>query len=166
MRTVALCAVYAGVSHALLYSTVRIYSNRTYARNPHLPIYYMRICASMRSSAHLSASLRISALLCASLRISALLCAPLRISAHLCALMHIYAHLCTSMRSPVRASAFLLRSCARLSTSLRSPSHLCAPLRRAALCVLHTTKPTRTLYIHPLYMFLVRTRSSYLWTLL
>ena len=102
-------------------------------------------------------------------RFSAHLCTSLHISAHLCTLMHIYAHLCTSMHIYALSCAYLcalLRSCARLSTSLRSPSHLCAPLRRAALCVLHATKPTRTLYIHPLYMFVVCTRSSYLWTLL
>ena len=82
MRTVALCAVHAGVSHLIILYTIRIYNSRTLALELTPPRFYALLCTPLTS-----------ARLCASLRSSALQCASLRSSAHLCASLRFYDYL-------------------------------------------------------------------------
>ena len=76
VRTVAICAAHAGVSHIIYYViVVHIYGSRE-------PYYALELTSSLSLSALIYALFRASmcffAHLCAPLRISALLCAPLR----------------------------------------------------------------------------------------
>ena len=138
MRTVALCAVHAGVSHLIILYTIRIYNSRTLALELTPPRFYALLCTPLRAYA----------LLCALLRFNAHLCAPLHISALFCASMHISEGIC----SPHTLAHVRTRFCAHLCALCAARYEPNSYDTVRTLLPLYLTQPGHYTYIPCMYL--------------